>query len=185
MFSSDEVAKLQQHLELLREQYIRLQQKYASLEQKYTRVVATSSDVGPDHFVARLIHIISRLYEKPLYRYCIISNCVINITIIICYYSDIDVKLSDKTIGAHKMILCCRSNKWLPDDEELLNTTILDLTHLSPQVANILLRWVYTDTIVMPTVQSSTIELLSSANMYQLPQLKDKYVIIVSLLLVI
>ena len=85
------------------------------------------------------------------------------------------MKLSDKTFAGHKMILCSRSNSWVSKDEDLLNTSVLDLTHLTPYVANILIRWVYTDTISMPSDQTATIELLGAANMYQLPPLKQKY----------
>ena len=65
---SDEVGKLQQHLELLREQYVRLQHRHAELEQKYTRAVSATGNVGPDHFVSRLLSLVSDLYDKPLYR---------------------------------------------------------------------------------------------------------------------
>ena len=64
----DEAAKLQQHLDLLREQYVKLQQRHAELEQRYTRAIATSGDVGPDHFVSRLLKVVADLFDKPLYR---------------------------------------------------------------------------------------------------------------------
>ncbi len=64
-----EAAKLQQHLDLLRQQYVKLQQRHAELEQKYTRAVATSGSVGEDHFISRLLRLVSDLYDKPLYRY--------------------------------------------------------------------------------------------------------------------
>ncbi len=66
---ADEAAKLQQHLDLLRAQYVKLQQRHAELEQKYSRVLATSGSVGPDHFVSRLLKVVSDLYDKSLYRY--------------------------------------------------------------------------------------------------------------------
>ena len=64
----DEVAKLQQHLKLLREQYVRLQQRNSELEQKYTQAVSTSAELGPDHFVTRLMALTADLFDKPLYR---------------------------------------------------------------------------------------------------------------------
>lgn len=67
--SSDEVAKLQQHLDLLRDQYVKLQQKHAELEQKYTRAIAVTGNAGTDHFVSRLLKLVSDLFDKPLYRY--------------------------------------------------------------------------------------------------------------------
>lgn len=63
-----EAAKLQQHLELLREQHIKLQQRHAELEQKYTRTLASSGDTGPDHFVSKLVKLVADLFDKPLYR---------------------------------------------------------------------------------------------------------------------
>ena len=63
-----EVAKVQQHLELLKEQYVRLQQRHTDLEQKYTQAVATSGSLGPEHFVTKLVGLVTSLYEKPLYR---------------------------------------------------------------------------------------------------------------------
>ncbi len=66
---TDETAKLQQHLDLLREQYVKLQGRHSDLEQKYTRILATSGTVGPDHFVSRLLKTVADLYDKSLYRY--------------------------------------------------------------------------------------------------------------------
>ena len=63
-----EIVKLQQHLQLLREQYVRLQGRHAELERRYTREVAGSSNLGPDHFVSRLVNLVNDLYDKPLYR---------------------------------------------------------------------------------------------------------------------
>lgn len=65
---TDEVAKLQQHLELLREQYVRLQQRNSELERKYTQAVSSSGDLGPEHFVTRLLALTADLFDKPLYR---------------------------------------------------------------------------------------------------------------------
>ena len=73
-----EVAKLQQHLDLLREQYVKLQQKHAELEQKYTRAIAVSGNVGTDHFVSQLLKLVSDLFDKPTYRfrvYTVVWSC--------------------------------------------------------------------------------------------------------------
>ena len=78
--ATGEVAKLQQHLDLLRDQYVKLQQKHAELEQKYTRAIAASGNAGSDHFVSRLLKVVSDLFDKPLYRYrvCIVCSVVAN-----------------------------------------------------------------------------------------------------------
>ena len=90
------------------------------------------------------------------------------------YSSDITVQLSDKSVPAHKLVLCARSQHWTSTDEDLVKTDTLDLKHLTPYVANLMLKWVYTDAIIMPQEQSATIELLSSANQFKLGQLKEK-----------
>jgi len=59
----------QHHLELLREQYVKLQQRHTELEQKYSRAISTSGNVGPEHFVSKLVSLTAELYDKSLYRY--------------------------------------------------------------------------------------------------------------------
>ena len=60
--------KLQQHLDLLRGQYVKLQEKHAELEQRYTQDVAISGKAKTDHFVSRLLKTVADLFDKPLYR---------------------------------------------------------------------------------------------------------------------
>ena len=60
---------VQQHLDLLREQYVKLQQRHVELEQKYSRAISTTGDAGPDHFVSKLLSLTSDLYDKSLYRF--------------------------------------------------------------------------------------------------------------------
>ena len=80
-----EVTKLQQHLDLLREQYVKLQQKHAELEQKYTRAIAISGNAGTDHFVSHLLKLVAELFDKPLYRYMyILVHTCIYIVIVYC-----------------------------------------------------------------------------------------------------
>ena len=67
--SVDELTRVQQHLNLLREQYVKLQQRHSDLEQKYTRAIATSGDATADHFVSRLLKMVADLYDKSLYRF--------------------------------------------------------------------------------------------------------------------
>ena len=45
---------------------------------------------------------------------------------------------------------------------------------MTPFVAVSLVRWVYTDMIVLPTDQDAVIELLAATNRYQLIPLKEK-----------
>lgn len=152
---SNEVAKLQQHLDLLRDQYVKLQQKHAELEQKYTRAIAVTGNAGTDHFVSRLLKLVSDLFDKPL-------------------YSDLTIKLSDRTLCGHKFVLVARSRHWNTKDETLSTTTEIDLSNMTPFVAVSLVRWVYTDMIVLPSDQDAIIELLACSNLYQLLPLKEK-----------
>lgn len=58
--------KWQQHLALLREQYVNLYNNYTELQQKYALATAEKEDNG---FVGRLLSQISALYEEQRYRY--------------------------------------------------------------------------------------------------------------------
>lgn len=80
MGSSDgpsEVAKLKNHLSLLREEYVKLQGKYNELERKYSIAVAAgaSGDGGgdgasahdSDTFVSKLLNTVANLFDKDDY----------------------------------------------------------------------------------------------------------------------
>lgn len=89
--------KLESHLRLLKEEYIKLQKNYAELERKYSRAVASSGDkdLGEfSSFVSRLAMTVATLYGRKT-------------------YSDISIRLNDnKTIPAHKFVLNARSEEW-------------------------------------------------------------------------
>lgn len=64
-FPLTEVGKLQQHLSLLREQYVKLQERYTALEQQHAIVTAgTQVSEGEDSFVTRLLRFVADLYDK-------------------------------------------------------------------------------------------------------------------------
>lgn len=88
--------------------------------------------------------------------------------------SDITIQLADRSFPGHRFVLATRSSSWSPADETLGSSDSLDLSHLSPHVAVLLLRWVYTDAVFLPSDQTAVIELLSATNQYQLTQLKEK-----------
>lgn len=100
--------KLESHLRLLKEEYIKLQRNYAELERKYSKAAASSGDkdVGEfSSFVSRLAMTVATLYGRKT-------------------YSDICIRFSDdKTIPAHKFVLNARSEEWreevLADTSEL------------------------------------------------------------------
>jgi len=66
-----EVQKLQTHLNLLREEYVKLQRRLVEAEKSYQIAVAGSHD-GSDSsgFVTKLLKTVSDLYAKELYRFC-------------------------------------------------------------------------------------------------------------------
>lgn len=62
-----DVAKLEQHLSLLREEYVKLQQRYKVLEKNY-QVLTSTSKIDQDSFVYRLLKTVSDLFNRELYR---------------------------------------------------------------------------------------------------------------------
>ena len=71
-----EILKLQKHLSLLREEYVKLQNKHSELERKYNLVssIANQHNLNPhldpnDNYITRLLKTISELFDKDLYRY--------------------------------------------------------------------------------------------------------------------
>ena len=70
-----EVIKLQKHLALLREEYVKLQNKHTELERKYNLLssIANQHNQHPhldsnDNYISRLLKTISDLFDKELYR---------------------------------------------------------------------------------------------------------------------
>ena len=65
-----QVAKLERHLSLLRQEYVKLQNKLVDLEQKYSVAVAASGQTGEHEntFVSRLLKTVAELFDKDLYR---------------------------------------------------------------------------------------------------------------------
>ena len=87
--------------------------------------------------------------------------------------SDINIILGDRKVTGHKFVLAARSRHW-SQDETLASTSELDLSHMTPFVAGSMIRWVYTDSIILPSEQTAMIELLSASNKYHLAPLKEK-----------
>ncbi len=75
IMSVEEAEKIKQHLELLREEHVKLQGQLASLQRKYDVLEASAAvrDGGGDSvdsgsFVSRLVRIVGELFAKDLYR---------------------------------------------------------------------------------------------------------------------
>jgi len=64
-----EIQKLQTHLSLLREEYVKLQRRLVEAEKSYQVAVAGSGDASDSSgFVTRLLKTVADLYAKELYR---------------------------------------------------------------------------------------------------------------------
>ena len=100
-------------------------------------------------------------------------TCVDPFFHVVHVHSDIDIVLADRKMPGHRFVLAARSRRW-NQDETLTSTSELDLSHMTPFVAGSMIRWVYTDSIILPSEQTAMIELLSAANKYHLPELKEK-----------
>lgn len=94
-------------MKLLKTEYTKLQKNYAELERKYSKLAAANgeNDVGEfSSFVSRLTMTVATLYGRKT-------------------YSDITLRLSDKTVPGHKFVLNARSEEWnedsLADKDEL------------------------------------------------------------------
>ena len=135
-----EVNKLQKHLSLLRDEYVKLQNKHAELERKYNLLssIASKKNQNPnseDNFISRLLKTIGDLFDKELYRCATSFNC--HILSIIMYFimnnththtnSDLRIKMSNGSVlRAHKFVLDARSKHW--DAHELSSISELDMS---------------------------------------------------------
>lgn len=122
----NEKDKLSQHLNLLREEYVKLQSKHQEITKKYNLLLANLGDKQEDTFVVKLLRTIANLFEQEL-------------------YSDLNIRLRNGTIKAHKFILSSRSDDWgVLNLNEIYELDWQDIEH---DVGYALLKWVYTDQV--------------------------------------
>ncbi|CAH1099532.1 unnamed protein product, partial [Psylliodes chrysocephalus] len=151
MAQSSEAAKLQQHLQLLKQEYSKLQIKYREIEYKYNNLVASDIKNAEDTFASRLLKLINNLYDSET-------------------YSDIKIKLKDREINAHKLILNARLNIW--SDNALNNKTDLDWSDIDPEVANSIILWIYTNNLNLSS-SVLTLKLIKKAHEFKLDNLVE------------
>ncbi|XP_059511180.1 rabankyrin-5 [Stegostoma tigrinum] len=152
--AEEEVAKLQKHLALLRQEYVKMQQKLAETEKRCTMLAATSTvENASDSFVCRLLSIVSELYQQE-------------------QYSDLKVKVGGKYINVHKFVLAARSDTW--SLANLASTDELDLSDADPEVTMAMLRWIYTDELELKEDDVFLTELMKLANRFQLYLLRER-----------
>lgn len=92
---------LKHHLKLLRDEYAKLQKSYNELEHKYSRALVLNpelNDVGGEFssFISRLAMQVANLHGRSV-------------------FSDIEIRLQDRTVPGHKFVLSARSNEWSED----------------------------------------------------------------------
>ncbi|XKL64859.1 hypothetical protein PGB90_004945 [Kerria lacca] len=149
----NEVSKLQQHLTLLKEEYVKLQTLYNEIDRKYALLSATSGNITDNTYVSRLVKVVSGLYDNPL-------------------YSDLNIQLPNRNVSAHKLVLTARSNNW--GKINLSEVDSLDWTNYGSDIGLALLKWVYTDQVDFSKGEDFTLELIKIANVYELYDLIAK-----------
>ena len=80
-----EVKKLRTHLDLLREEYVKLQTRLADVERKYQMSLASLGQSDAEHndnFVSRLLSTVAELFDKELYRYLKVIHFIAFINIL-------------------------------------------------------------------------------------------------------
>ncbi|KAL8198847.1 UNVERIFIED_CONTAM: Ankyrin repeat and FYVE domain-containing protein 1 [Gekko kuhli] len=69
-----EVAKLEKHLMLLRQEYVKLQKKLTETERRCTLLAAQSNkENASDSFISRLLAIVAELYEQEQYSLAFVA----------------------------------------------------------------------------------------------------------------
>lgn len=150
-----EVSKLQNHLGLLREEYVKLQERLAEVEKKYQVALASlgqSADSDDNNFVPRLLRKVADLFNKEI-------------------YSDITILLEGgQKIKAHKFILQSRTDDWACGGD-FSEVSELDFSAINFDVAYALLKWVYTDQINIQADETFLLDLLKSSVKFKLHSL--------------
>ncbi|XP_076244386.1 rabankyrin-5 isoform X2 [Calliopsis andreniformis] len=147
MDDSMEAKKWQQHLSLLREQYVNLYNANTELQRQYAVAIADKQESG---FIKRLLTVIASLYGQHR-------------------YSDVTIKLIDQEMPAHKFVLSARTDFF--NDSVLNEMTTLDWTFLNSDVGLVLLKWIYTGKV---TQDNLTLDLMKAASNFQLLELVEQ-----------
>ncbi|XP_017884422.1 rabankyrin-5 [Ceratina calcarata] len=153
MEDSTEAQKWQQHLSLLREQYVNLYNTNTELQREYAIATAHKQDNG---FINRILATIASLYDQQR-------------------YSDITIKLKDQEMPAHKFVLAARTDFF--SDSMLREVDILDWTHLDPNIGLILLKWIYTGKVPQENLTLDLMKVAASFQLLELVEQCEKYLI--------
>lgn len=140
-----EAQKLQQHLELLKQEYAKLQVRHNDIEKKYNNIAA-SNGFSEDSFASRVLNTINRLYDCET-------------------YSDIKIRLPNRTVHAHKIVLDSRSDLW--NESNIAGKTELDWTDVEDEVGEAIIVWLYTDEVKLKT-DELTMKIVRKAHEFKL-----------------
>ena len=186
---------------MLKQQYVKLQERYYELEQRHLQCQAAGAVRPEGGLVAQLVRTVAGLHEQELYRSGDLAGegrgpsrrgagpsrrgagpsrrgagTVGRSSIAMPpSLSDITVKMCTRTVPAHRVVLCARSDAWVLADPQLTKSTEVDLSHLTITAATTLLRWAYTDSMAAFSSQELVVELLSAGNQYRLGELKSRW----------
>ena len=126
-----EVVKLQQHLKLLQEEYAQLQNRNVEIQKKYENLaIALNQNDETDSFPSQILSLVKRLHNSET-------------------YSDIRIKLKEKLVNAHKLVMSSRSEVW---SESFLNEkNELDWCNMDTEVGELIISWIYKNEINLVT----------------------------------
>ena len=105
---------MQQHLALLKQEYSKLQNLYNETESKYSSLAANCGLSEEDTFASRLLSTVAGLHDSET-------------------FSDIKIKLPDRVVSAHKIVLTARSDLW--NEAVLSGKENLDWSEVETEVA--------------------------------------------------
>lgn len=128
-----------------------MQTKYREIETKYSTIAASNGDNSEDTFASRLLKTINNLYDSET-------------------FSDIKIRLMDREISAHKLVLCARSDIW--SEAFLTDKTELDWSAIDPDVANAIVLWLYTNNLKLSS-DVLTLKLIQKAYEFKLDSLVE------------
>ncbi|CAJ0924436.1 unnamed protein product, partial [Ranitomeya imitator] len=165
MQPAEEVGKLQKHLALLRQEYVKLQKKLAETEKKCTLLAAqTNKEASDDSFISRLLAIVAQLYQQEQYRYA--------------GHADVCGRLRmGRFDGA---ATCAERNKLYfgtvaaPSKRRMLRHRRTSAWPAYPMVTMAMLRWIYTDELDLREDDIYLTELMKLANRFQLQLLRER-----------
>ncbi|KAF0300092.1 Rabankyrin-5 [Amphibalanus amphitrite] len=150
-----EVHKLQLHLSLLREEYVRLQRDLADVSRKYAILSAESGAEGgePGGYVASLVATVADLFRSK-------------------QFSDLSVKVGDQVFQGHKFVFVARGSHW--GVKSVADVVQLDWSDISYEVGMEVLQWIYTDQAALAQGDDFVLDVMRTADRFKLDQLKTK-----------